>query len=96
VNPFGPLTQEDLAALTAGLREVGRDLAELELVGGIRGTFHGPDDVADLDVALEALPAQLTQGYTTICFKPAMFVRDAAGLPAFLAELVTRVDRIAG
>ncbi len=95
LNPFGSLTDDDLAMLAAGMREVGRDITELEMVGGIRGTFHGRDDVADLDEALESLPRQLAQGYTTICFKPAMFVQHVDELPAFYAELIDKIDRIA-
>jgi len=96
LNPFGSLTDDDLALLAAGMREEGRDLSELELVGGIRGTFHGADDLADLDEALQSLPRQLAQGYTTICFKPAMFVDHVSDLPAFYAELTSKVARIAG
>ena len=96
LNPFGPLTNDDLAALAAGLREVGRDLSEIEMVGGIRGTFHGPDDIADIEVALADLPRQLEQGFTTICFKPAMFVRSADEVGDFCRHLVTRVNKIAG
>jgi hypothetical protein len=66
------------------------------MVGGIRGAFHGPDDLADLDQALESLPRQLGQGYTTICFKPAMFIDDVADLGAFCDQLVAKVDAIAG
>lgn len=95
LNPFGPLTDDDLALLAEGMRQAGRDIGELELVGGIRGRFSGPDDVADLDEALEALPAQLARGFTTICFKPAMFVRTVEQLPAFYDELHTKVARIA-
>ena len=95
LNPFGSLTDDDLATLAAGMREAGRDISELEMVGGIRGTFHGRDDVADLNQALVSLPRQLAQGYTTICFKPAMFVHHVDELPAFYAELVEKTDRIA-
>lgn len=94
-NPFGAVTDDDLAVLAAALREAGRDLAELELVGGIRGTFRARDDVADLDEALASLPGQLRQGFTTICFKPAMFVAGLEGLPAFYDELTEKVERIA-
>jgi alkanesulfonate monooxygenase SsuD/methylene tetrahydromethanopterin reductase-like flavin-dependent oxidoreductase (luciferase family) len=96
LNPFGALTDDDLAMLAEGMRAHGRDISELEMVGGIRGTFHGPDDLADLDEALESLPRQLAQGYTTICFKPAMFIDDIADLGAFCDELVAKVDAIAG
>jgi alkanesulfonate monooxygenase SsuD/methylene tetrahydromethanopterin reductase-like flavin-dependent oxidoreductase (luciferase family) len=96
LNPFGSLTDTDLAMLAEGMQAAGRDLSELEMVGGIRGTFEGPDDIAGLDLALESLPRQLAQGYTTICFKPAMFVDDVRDLPGFYRELVDKVDRIAG
>jgi alkanesulfonate monooxygenase SsuD/methylene tetrahydromethanopterin reductase-like flavin-dependent oxidoreductase (luciferase family) len=95
LNPFGSLSDDDLAMLADGMRAAGRDIAELELVGGIRGTFHGADDLADLDEALESLPRQLAQGYTTICFKPAMFVDSVEALPAFYAELIDKTERIA-
>jgi hypothetical protein len=96
LNPFGSLSDDDLALLAAGMRQEGRDLSELELVGGIRGTFHDADDLADLDEALQSLPRQLAQGYTTICFKPAMFVDRVSDLPAFYAELTAKMARIAG
>jgi probable F420-dependent oxidoreductase len=95
LNPFGPLTDDDLGMLAETMREHGRDIAELEMVGGIRGTFRGTDDVASLDAALEDLPRQLAQGFTTICFKPAMFVDDAAQVGDLCRELVAKADRIA-
>jgi alkanesulfonate monooxygenase SsuD/methylene tetrahydromethanopterin reductase-like flavin-dependent oxidoreductase (luciferase family) len=95
INPFGPLSDEDLAEVRAAMSAAGRDPDELELVGGIRGTFTGADDPADLDLALEALPAQLAQGYSTICFKPSMFVDTAAEVGGFCRELVRKVEAIA-
>jgi alkanesulfonate monooxygenase SsuD/methylene tetrahydromethanopterin reductase-like flavin-dependent oxidoreductase (luciferase family) len=95
LNPFGSLTDADLALLADGMRAEGRELSDLEMVGGIRGTFHGPDDLADLDQALESLPRQLAQGYTTICFKPAMFIDRASEMDAFCRELVAKTDVIA-
>jgi alkanesulfonate monooxygenase SsuD/methylene tetrahydromethanopterin reductase-like flavin-dependent oxidoreductase (luciferase family) len=96
LNPFGSLSDEDLAALAAGMQARGREFGELELVGGIRGTFGGADDLADLDAALQSLPGQLAQGYSTICFKPAMFVNEVADLPDFYRDLIDKVARIAG
>ena len=95
LNPFGPLTDDDLALLAEVMREHGRDVSELEMVGGIRGTFHGPDDVADLDLALADLPRQLEQGFTTICFKPAMFVETADQVGDLCRELVRKTAAIA-
>jgi len=95
LNPFGPLSSDDLELLAETMREHGRDLRELELVGGIRGRFEGPDDVADLDEALAELPRQLEQGFTTICFKPAMFVETADQVEQLCRELAVEVDRVA-
>ncbi|GAA4352111.1 TIGR03619 family F420-dependent LLM class oxidoreductase [Angustibacter luteus] len=94
VNPFGPLTQDDLEKVGLAMTAAGRDPGELELVGGIRGRFDSPDGTADLDQALESLPAQLAQGYTTICFKPSMFIDDPDELGPFCRELVRKVEVI--
>ncbi len=91
LNPFGPLTDADLATLAVVMSEHGRDLSELELVGGIRGRFAGRDGIADLDEALADLPHQLAQGFTTICFKPAMFAGSAGEVGGLCRELVARV-----
>ncbi len=96
LNPFGPLTDDDLALLASGMRAAGRDVGELELVGGIRGTFHGADDVADIEVALRDLPGQLDRGFTTVCFKPAMFCRTAEDVPGLCRYLVDAGERLGG
>ncbi len=95
LNPFGPLSQDDLGLLAETMREHDRDISELEMVGGIRGRFAGPDDVADLDDALADLPRQLEQGFRTICFKPAMFVRSADEVGDLCRELTVKVEQIA-
>jgi probable F420-dependent oxidoreductase len=94
-NPLGAPSAADLAALGDGLRAAGRDLAELELVGGIRGRFPGPDAPADLDEALRDLPGQLAAGFGTICFKPSMYLDDARDIGPFCRRLVRRVEEIA-
>ena len=65
------------------------------MIGGIRGTFHGDDDVASLDEAIEAVPAQLAQGYTAICFKPSQYVDEVSEVPALCRRVVERVARAA-
>lgn len=92
LNPFGPLTDDDLAMLRDGMTAAGRDMSELELVGGIRGRFDGTDDLADLDLALEDVPRQLSQGFTTISFKPSMFIDDARHIGPFCRELAHKVE----
>ena len=92
LNPFGPLTSDDLGLLAEVMHEHGREITELELVGGIRGTFHATDDLADLDVAMADVPGQLEQGFTSFCFKPAMFVDEAEQVGELCRDLVGRFD----
>ena len=68
----------------------GRDIAELEMIGGIRGRFADETSVADLGEAAEAIPAQLAAGYTSICFKPSMFTDDIEQVGPLCRELVER------
>jgi probable F420-dependent oxidoreductase len=95
LNPFGPLSSGELEQVRVAMTQAGRDPRSLELVGGIRGTFSSIDDTADLDDALKALPAQLAQGYSTICFKPSMFIDDAAQIGPLCRELMRKVEAIA-
>jgi alkanesulfonate monooxygenase SsuD/methylene tetrahydromethanopterin reductase-like flavin-dependent oxidoreductase (luciferase family) len=90
-HPFGTPTPAELVALRRAMAEHGRDIAELELIGGIRGTFAAEDDVADLARACETIPQQLEQGYTSICFKPSMFTDDIGAVGGLCRELVARV-----
>ena len=93
-NPLGRPSDEDLERLRAGMAEAGRDRAELEMVGGTRGRFTGPDDVADLGEALASIPAQLDRGFTTICIKPSQFIDDPKRIGAFCREVVERVEAL--
>jgi hypothetical protein len=66
----------------------GRDISELEIVSGIRGTFPPAGGPADLAEAAAAIPAQLAAGYTTICFKPSQYTDDPAEIPRLCRQLV--------
>jgi len=90
-HPFGTPTDGDLARLAEAMRAAGRDMAELELVGGIRGRFERPDSVADLDEALASVPGQLARGFGSICFKPSMFTDDRGEVGAVSARVVEAV-----
>jgi probable F420-dependent oxidoreductase len=90
-HPFGSPTDADLARLSEAMRAAGRDMAELELVGGIRGRFERPDTVADLDEALAAVPGELARGFESICFKPSMFTDDREQVGAISARVVQAV-----
>jgi len=72
----------------------GRDAAELEMVGGIRGTFTDETSVADLGRAAASIPAQLAAGYTSICFKPSMFTDEIEAVAPLCRELVARVAEL--
>ncbi len=61
-HPFGAPTDADMALLADAMRAAGRDVSELELIGGIRGRFDGPDAVADLDEALAEVPGAARPG----------------------------------
>lgn len=86
-HPFGRPTSDELHRLRGALAAAGRDLSEIEMVGGIRGTFHGADDVADLDLALAAVDGLRADGYDSVCFKPTHFTDDVAEV----GELCRRV-----
>ena len=87
-HPFGQPTESEMLPLVEQMAAAGRDMSELEIVGGIRGRFGSADAVADLAEAAEAIPAQLAAGYTTICFKPSQFTDDPAEVGALCRRLV--------
>jgi probable F420-dependent oxidoreductase len=90
-HPFGQPTREELEPLRSALADAGRDIAELELVGGIRPRFPDDNSPGDIDEAAASIPAQLAAGYTTICFKPSQYTDDPAQVGALCRRLVARV-----
>jgi probable F420-dependent oxidoreductase len=90
-NPLGRPDDAGLANLARALISAGRSPAEIEYVGGTRGVFAGADQVADLDQALAAIPAQLARGFTTICVKPSQFIDDSSRMGEFCRELAAKV-----
>lgn len=94
-NPLGTPTADELDLLRRSLVDAGRDPVEVEMVGGIRGRFRDSVGPADVDEALEHLPAQLDAGFGTICFKPSMFIDEARDVEAFCRSLVRKVEAIA-
>jgi probable F420-dependent oxidoreductase len=87
-HPFGQPTAEEMRPLLEAMHAAGRDMSELEVVGGIRGRFPAPDAVADLAEAAQAIPAQLEAGYTTFCFKPSQYTDDPAAVGDLCRRLV--------
>jgi probable F420-dependent oxidoreductase len=94
-HPLGQPTAEDLALLGDGLRRAGRDLSELELVGGVRGAFPDHRSPAPLEPALEEIPRQMTRGFSTFCIKPSQFLDDRSRFPSWCRDVVERVERLA-
>jgi probable F420-dependent oxidoreductase len=90
-NPLGRPDDRGLARLAGALISAGRSPAEIEYVGGTRGSFAGPDWVADLDQALATIPAQLARGFSTICVKPSQFIDDSERMGDFCRELAAKV-----
>lgn len=90
-NPLGSPKQEDLERLRATMADAGRDIGELEMVGGTRGRFPDAASVAELAQALESIPAQVAAGFTSICIKPSQFTDDARQIGPLCREVVARV-----
>ncbi len=89
-NPLGRPSEHDMERLAAAMRQAGRAMDELELVGGTRGRFLRPDAVADLDEALDAIPEQIERGFGTICIKPSQFIDDLAEIGDLCERIVER------
>ena len=94
-HPVGEWTVEDLEKLAAGMAGAGRDLADLERVGGTRAVFPDDESTADLGRAMEPIREQLEAGFTTFCVKPSQFIDDVDELPAFCRDVVRRVEAMA-
>ncbi|MDQ3993933.1 MAG: F420-dependent oxidoreductase, partial [Actinomycetota bacterium] len=85
----------ELERLRDALVAAGRDPAEVELVGGTRGVFPDAESVAEVRPALEAVPAQLAAGFTTICIKPSQFTDDPRQIGPLCREIVASVEALA-
>ena len=93
-NPLGRPSDEDISRLRAALAEAGRDIADLELVGGTRGRFSDAHSPADLDEALATIPAQVERGFTSICIKPSQFLDDPSRHAAWCRDVVAKIGAL--
>ena len=93
-HPLGQPSDEDLTTLRAGLAEAGREILELELVGGMRAVFPDDDSVSPLEPAIASISAQVERGFTTFCIKPSQFLDEIALYPGWCREVVERVGEI--
>jgi probable F420-dependent oxidoreductase len=90
-NPLGRMSEGDLTALADAMRDAGRAPTELEMVGGLRGTFPDDDSPAELAEAVEAVPEQVARGFSSFCFKPNQFTDDVTQWGDVCREAVARV-----
>ena len=87
-HPFGSPTPDDLGRLATSLAAAGRDLAQVEMIGGTRATFTGRDDVADPIASMATFADQLAAGYTTFCMKPSQHTDAIDEVPAICRTMV--------
>jgi probable F420-dependent oxidoreductase len=93
-NPLGRPSADEMERLAGSMRDAGRDVADLELVGGTRGRFPPEEGVADLDEALGSIPDQVARGFGTICIKPSQFTDDPKGIPDLCQRIVEHVSTL--
>jgi probable F420-dependent oxidoreductase len=89
-HPLGRPQPEELHRLAAAMRAAGRDIAELELVGGTRAVFGDRDSPAPLGPALASIPEQQEQGFGSFCIKPSQFLDDPGELGPWCRDVVRR------
>jgi probable F420-dependent oxidoreductase len=93
-NPLGRPSPQDLRRLVTGMAAAGRDIAELELVGGTRAVFADARSCADIARALDTIPAQQAEGFTTFCVKPSQFTDDPDAVGRFCRDVMRRVPSL--
>jgi probable F420-dependent oxidoreductase len=91
-NPLGRPSECDLQRLGDAMTAADRKLAELEFVGGTRAVFPDDHSCADIGQALDTIPAQQADGFTTFCVKPSQFTDDPDAVGAFCADVMRRVS----
>ena len=94
-NPLGRPKPSELRRLSEAMAVAGRSMDELEMVGGTRARFPDSSTVADLGDALESIPEQMAQGFTSFCVKPSQFTDDPKQVGPFCREVVARVAALA-
>jgi len=91
-HPLGVPSEDDVEKLAAGMSAAGRDVADLEFVGGTRAVFPDDESTADIGEAMAPIREQIEAGFTTFCVKPSQFIDDVGELPEFCRDVVRRVE----
>jgi len=94
-NPLGVPSGAEMRRLRDAMSAAGRDVGDLELVGGTRAVFPDDHSPADLAEALDRIPAQLEAGFTTFCIKPSQFTDDPGDVRRLCGEIIRRVSAMA-
>jgi probable F420-dependent oxidoreductase len=95
-HPLGRPAPGELARLRTAMAGAGRDAAGLEMIGGTRPVFPDDRSCAPLAPALESVPEQIAEGFTTFCVKPPHFLDAPDGVGAFCREVIKRTDALRG
>ena len=90
-HPLGRPPPAELERLATALRAGGRDIAELEMVGGTRAVFPDDDSPAPLAPAIASIPEQQAQGFGSFCIKPSQFLDDPRDFGPWCREVVRGV-----
>jgi probable F420-dependent oxidoreductase len=90
-HPLGRPSPEELDRLAAALAAAGRDIANVELVGGTRAVFPDAASPAPLEPAIASIPEQQAQGFGSFCIKPSQFLDDAREFGPWCRQVVRRV-----
>lgn len=93
-HPFGAPSSHDLRLLAEGLDTAGRSLDELELIGGTRARFNGPNDCADLAESMLDIPDQVSAGYTTFCIKPSQHTDEPGDVGPLVETMVRHLETL--
>ena len=91
---LGVRSEDDVQKIAAAMATAGRDVADLEFIGGTRAVFPDDDSIADIGEAMEPIRGQLEAGFTTFCVKPSQFIDDVGELPDFCRDVVRRVEEM--
>jgi hypothetical protein len=91
-NPLGRPSAVDMQRLRSAMVAAGRDMASIEPVGGTRAVFPDDRSTADLGQALELIPEQRAEGFTTFCIKPSQFTDDPDDVGRLCRDIVGRVS----
>ncbi len=93
-HPFGAPSNADLKTLAEALSLAGRDIDDLEMVGGTRASFASPNAVADIAAAMESFAAQRALGVSTFCMKPSQHTDDIGEVAGICKRMVEHVRQL--